>query len=95
MPIFKGTYRGRGIYWHGPTIGYGDETNGGFSTLAEYRRAIDAADVEAHTARPVWQKYWDTLPADVRQRYRSDSRIWEHEHGAPGVAWDDFTRSRR
>ena len=38
--VFKGLYRGHGIYWHGAR-GYGDETNAKCDTIAECRERID------------------------------------------------------
>lgn len=35
------------------------------------------------------RRYWCTLSESARFKYRSDPRIWEHPHGAPGVAYDD------
>lgn len=88
MAIYKTTYRGRGIYYW-PGAGYGDETQVYYRTMKEAKAAIDAtcAEEEANTAPH--ERYWATLDPTVRARYRRDPRIWDHEHGAAGVAYDD------
>lgn len=92
MAIYKTTYRGRGIYYW-PGQGYGDETNISHRTMAEAKAAIDAALKAEEANRPPHDRYWETLgPAD-RAKYRRDPRIWEHDHGAPGVAYDDYVAS--
>jgi len=42
--IFKGLYRGHGIYWHG-AAGYGDEANA-IGTLADCHAAIDRLEAQ-------------------------------------------------
>lgn len=67
--VFKGLYRGHGIYWHGRN-GYGDETNAWVNTMAEARARIDARLAVEEAARPDHLKYWDTLTEDVRRKWR-------------------------
>lgn len=57
--IYKETYKGRGIYWHGKA-GYGDETNPLYRTIAECRAAIDKIEQRERENRPPELKYWDT-----------------------------------
>lgn len=47
--IFKETYRGYGIYWHGAD-GYGDETNAWGNTVAQCRQRIDSLLVKQEQA---------------------------------------------
>ena len=69
-PIYKETYRGYGIYWHGVHIGYGDETKPLYCTIQEYKAAIDSHISQGQEARPAHLKYWDTLPHNDRQKWR-------------------------
>ena len=88
MPIYKTTYHGRAIYYW-PGLGYGDETKVNHRTMADAKAAIDAArDAEVASLAP-HDRYWAALAPAVRAQYRRDPRIWEHEHGAAGVAYDD------
>lgn len=88
MPIYKTTYCGRAIYYW-PGQGYGDETKVSHRTMAEAKAAIDdALAAEAANLAP-HDRYWASLEPTVRAQYRRDPRIWEHEHGAAGVAYDD------
>ncbi|HPZ83876.1 MAG TPA: hypothetical protein PL064_10595 [Thermogutta sp.] len=88
MAIYKTTYRGRAIYYY-PGAGYGDETNVLYRTMKEAKAAIDAAHEEEQANMAPHESYWSTLDPSVRAKYRRDPRIWEHEHGAAGVAYDD------
>lgn len=91
MPIYKTTYRGRGIYYW-PGIGYGDESRPYdplCRSMPEARARIDAAVAQETAAESPASRYWATLPPAVRARYRRDPRIWEHDEGAAGVAYDD------
>lgn len=67
--IFKGLYRGHGIYWHG-TSGFGDETNPICKTMTEYKVRIDRKLEEEEARRPAHLKYWDTLSSQERARWR-------------------------
>ena len=69
-PIYKETYRGHGIYWHGKGYGYGDETQAGRPTIASCRAMIDAIIAEELAKRPDHLKYWDTVPPQERERWR-------------------------
>jgi len=52
--VFKGLYRGQGIYWHGAD-GYGDETKV-LGTIADCRAAIDrAAELREQAERNQFQ----------------------------------------
>lgn len=92
MAIYKTTYRGHAIYYW-PGAGYGDETIVHSRTMAEAKAAIDAAHAEEEASRSPQERYWATLDATVRARYRRDPRIWDHEYGAAGVAYDDAVRA--
>lgn len=74
MGIFKGLYKGNGIYWHGKH-GYGDETIAYTRTISEYKRCIDDRLQRERDARPDYEKYWDTLSHETRTYWRS--RIWD------------------
>ena len=67
--VFKGLYRGHGIYWFG-RHGYGDETNPIANTMAEMRARIDAKLATEDAARPDHLKYWDTLSTAERDKWR-------------------------
>lgn len=66
--IWKETYRGRAIYWHGKR-GYGDETNYGFLTIKACRDYIDAILAEAAALTDA-DRYFVTLTPDEREAAR-------------------------
>lgn len=68
-PIWKQTYKGRGIYWHGGS-NYGDETGVYGKTIAECKRLIDKLELELQESRPDHLKYWDTLSHEDREKWR-------------------------
>lgn len=74
MAIFKGLYKGNGIYWHGKH-GYGDETIAYTRTIAEYKAKIDARIQKDLEIRPDHEKYWDTLSHQDRTLWRN--RVWD------------------
>ena len=74
MAIFKGLYRGNGIYWHGKH-GYGDETTAYTHTMAEYKARIDARIQRDLESRPDCDKYWDTLSHEERTLWRR--HVWD------------------
>lgn len=74
MPIFKGLYKGNGIYWHGK-YGYGDETTAYTRTMSEYKTRIDAKIQQELDAREDHEKYWDTLSHNERTQWRK--KIWD------------------
>ncbi len=74
--VFKGLYRGHGIYWFG-SEGYGDETNPTCDTMAEMRAKIDAKIKAEDDARPAHLKHWDTLSEDERRRWRKACQTTE------------------
>lgn len=53
---------------------------------AENRRRIESGEADLEAAI---NRHWSGLDATQRAKYRRDSRIWEHPHGAAGVAYDD------
>lgn len=71
--IYKETYRGRAIYWHGEH-GYGSETDAVAPTLRECRERIDALEAEDVAARLAKRSaadvYWDSLPHETRAALR-------------------------
>ena len=68
--IFKGLYRGHGIYWFGQH-GYGDETNPQYETLGAMRQAIDAKIAEeASRPVPAHESYWASLSESTRREWR-------------------------
>ena len=68
-PVWKQTYKGRGIYWHGANH-YGDETGVYGRSIAECKRLIDRLEQAELEARPDHMKYWDTLSHEDRERWR-------------------------
>lgn len=74
MGIFKGLYKGNGIYWHGKH-GYGDETVAYTRTIGEYRQRIDTRIQREIELRPDHEKYWDTLTHEERTKWRN--LIWD------------------
>lgn len=90
--IWKTTYRGYGVYWHG-SHGYGDETrpyDPPCRSLPKARARIDAT-IEASRVPPTpAEAHWSGLSETLRRKYRADPRIWTHDEGAAGVAYMDF-----
>jgi hypothetical protein len=68
-PIYKETYRGHGIYWHGGNS-YGDETIVTSNSIAGCRTYIDTWLVKVEAGKNPVQRYWDTLSHVERQKYR-------------------------
>ena len=69
MPVWKQTYKGRGIYWHGKNR-YGDETGVYAKSIKECCQLIDRLEKQQETLKSPALKYWDTLPHDMRERWR-------------------------
>lgn len=86
-PIFKGLYRGHGIYRHGDS-GYGDETNALCKTVAVYKARIDRKLQEEEASKPACLRYWNTLPHGERERWRKLSI--GSELSAPELAYANF-----
>lgn len=80
--IWKETYRGRAIYWHGRR-GYGDETNALYRTLRECRAAID--EQNRAILRGGVEEFWDSLTPKERDYWRG--RCWNTELTAPQLAF--------
>lgn len=68
--IFKGLYKGRGIYYY-PGRGYGDESTPNFRKLSEMKAAIDSF-IAAENAKPIppHEAYWLTLSSQERDKWR-------------------------
>lgn len=68
-PVWKQTYKGRGIYWHGGKK-YGDEIGVYGQSISECRTLIDTLERAELESRPDHLKYWDTLSHEERERWR-------------------------
>ena len=68
-PVWKLTYKSRGIYWHGGR-NYGDETGVYAHSIKECKELIDKLLQSESDNRPEHMKYWDTLTHEQRERWR-------------------------
>lgn len=68
-PVWKLTYKGRGIYWHGDN-NYGDETRIYAHSVRECKELIDNLLQAEMDSRPEHMKYWDTLTHEQREQWR-------------------------
>ena len=75
MPIFKGLYKGNGIYWHGKH-GYGDETIAYARTIAEYKAKIDARIKNDLEARPAHEKWRTSIGETVNTNQNCATCKW-------------------
>lgn len=68
-PVFKGLYRGYGIYWHGGK-NYGDETQVLATSIRAMQEKIDAHVAALEAQKTPEEKYWDSLTSEERTHWR-------------------------
>lgn len=95
MALFKGLYRGRGVYWHG-ALGWGDESKASFRTRAEMHAAIDAEDIRQVVLRAPQVKYWNSLTAEERAAWRTKfvGDVFDRFDSVADFAYAEFQKNK-